>query len=223
MQIYLHASIHIYGMVFRHRNEFTFICYPTPTFLLYFFPCITQQPRETTGLCIIPAQWIYTFHHIYRRLCYKTCSKRWGNNIITLWVLELEHTFYYNFLVEFQFMNLKSQSWKRILLCDHMTYTWTENRHLTLVPIHKICTNNLFLPNINISLFKDSYFYMPNNHRSWWTVLIYTYDNFCCCLCIYWPHVSYIVHSITGKSSIFLFFSSSHFMYELHPEICILV
>jgi hypothetical protein len=110
--------------------------------------------------------------------------------------LEPEYSFYYNFGVEFQFMNLKSQSWTRILLCDHMTDTWMENRHLTLVPVHKICTNNLFLPNINISLFKDFYFFMPNNHRSWWTVLIYMYDYFLYCLCIYWLQVSYwqVIH-----------------------------
>jgi hypothetical protein len=69
--------IYIYGMVFRHRNKFTFTCYPTPTFLLHFFPCITQQPGETTGPCmsIILTQWIPMFYHTHNCLCYKTCSK----------------------------------------------------------------------------------------------------------------------------------------------------
>jgi hypothetical protein len=85
MEIYLPASIHINGMVFRHRNKFTFTCYPTSTFLLYFFPCITQQPRETTWLCIIPTQCTPIFHHTYHCLCYKTCSKNGPFcNIITL-------------------------------------------------------------------------------------------------------------------------------------------
>lgn len=124
MEIYLHASIHIYGTVFRHRNKFTIIFYPTPTFLLYFFPCITQQPRETTELCIIPTQCIPIFHHTYHCLFYKTCSKKGPFcNIITLSTGTRTY-----FL-------LQLQSWTslhefKITFMDKNPSVWSYGRHL---------------------------------------------------------------------------------------------